>query len=159
MADSPANLPRFVQVRDLLDQVRDFHGQLAGYYHGLSDRAAMARVSLLLDYMSSHEKNLQASLAAFEEGASRQVMDTWVDGRHCEEIIATCKQTPLAPDLSVDGVTQVALDVDACLTHFYQEVATKAETESVREVFGNLISMEQSELRTLARNALLATDF
>ncbi len=159
MPRSSGNTSRYVQVRDLLKQVRDFHGQMAGYFEGLSTQAEKARVRLLLEYMSSHETNLQSSLAAFDEDASRAVLDTWVDCRHCEEIIATCEQTPIEPKLSVEGVAQVAMDVDACLLHFYEEVAKKANSESVREVFRNMISMEQAELRQLARNALSAMDF
>jgi hypothetical protein len=38
-------------------------------------------------------------------------------------------------------------------------VPVHADTESVREVFRNLVSMEQAELRRLALNALTAEDF
>jgi rubrerythrin len=142
----------------MLDQIRDFHGQLAEYYAQLSDKTEQQRVKMLLDHMSSHEQDLQSSLAAYEDGASRQVMDTWVDCSHCDEIIATCKQTPIAPETSVDGVIGVAMDVDRCLLHFYREAAEKAETESVRDVFKNFIEMEEAELRKLALNALQAAD-
>ena len=108
---------RCTQMRNTHDQVRDFDGQLADYYSQLSDKAAQQRGKMLLDHISSHERNLQSSMAAYEEGASRQVMDTWMDCRHCEEIIATCEQTPIAPDLSVDGVVNVAMDVDRCPLH------------------------------------------
>lgn len=149
---------RFTQVRNMLDQIRDFHGQLAEYYAQLSDETGQQRVKMLLDHMSGHEQDLQSSLAAYEDGASRQVMDTWVDCSQCDEIIATCKQTPIAPETSIDGVIGVAMDVDRCLLHFYREAAEKAETESVRDVFKNFIEMEEAELRKLALNALQAAD-
>ena len=142
----------------MLDQIRDFHGQLAEYYAQLSDETGQQRVKMLLDHMSGHEQDLQSSLAAYEDGASRQVMDTWVDCSQCDEIIATCKQTPIAPETSIDGVIGVAMDVDRCLLHFYREAAEKAETESVRDVFKNFIEMEEAELRKLALNALQAAD-
>jgi hypothetical protein len=131
----------------MLDQVREFHGQLAEYYDGLSDEATRQRVKMLLDYMSSHEKNLQASLAAYEEGAPQVVLDTWVDCRHCEEMIATCEQTPITPELGVDGVTKVAMDVDQCLIRFYRAVVENAESHMVREVFRSMIAMGEDELR------------
>ena len=149
---------RFTQVRNMLDQIRDFHGQLAEYYAQLSGETGQQRVKMLLDHMSGHERDLQSSLAAYEDGASRQVMDTWVDCSHCDEIIATCKETPIAPETSVDGVIGVAMDVDRCLLHFYREAAEKAETETVRDVFKNFIEMEEAELRKLALNALQAAD-
>lgn len=149
---------RYIQIRDTLDQVRVFHGHLAEYYGQLSDRAAQQRVKMLLDHISTRQRNLQLSMAAFEEGASRQVMDTWVDWSRCEEIIPTCEQTPFSPGLSVNGVVKLAMDVDRCLLHFYREVAAIAETETVREVFRNLIDMEEAELRMLAFGASQTMD-
>ena len=149
---------RFMQVRNMLDQIRDFHGQLAEYYAQLSDKTEQQRVKMLLDHMSGHEQDLQSSLAAYEDGAASQVMDTWVDCSHCDEIIATCKQTPIAPETSVEGVIGVAMDVDRCLLHFYREAADKAETETVRDVFKNFIDMEEAELRKLALSALQVAD-
>jgi len=150
---------RYTQIRNMLDQVRDFHGQLAEYYSQLSDKAVQQRVKLLLDHMSSHERNLQKGLTAYGDDASRQVMETWVACSHCEEILATCEQMPIAPKMTVDSVTRVAMDVDRCLLRFYHEVAENAESETVREVFSNLIDMEEAELRTLAFGALQTMDF
>ena len=149
---------RFTQVRNMFDQVREFHGQLAEYYDGLSDEETQQRVKMLLDYMSSHEKNLQASLSAYGEGIPQVVFDTWVDCRYCEEVLATCEQTPITPELSVDGVTKVAMDVDQCLIHFYRAVVENAEFHTVREVFRNMIAMEEDELRKQAFGIQQAKD-
>jgi hypothetical protein len=149
---------RYTQIRNVLDEARDFHGQLAEYYSQLSVNATQRRVGLLLDHMSSHERNLQQGLAAYEDDAPRQVMDTWVDLSHHEDILATCEQMPISADTSVDSVTRVAMDVDRCLQRFYRDVAGSAESETVREMFKNLIDMEEADLRRLAFGALQATD-
>jgi hypothetical protein len=149
---------RYSQVRDMLDQVRDFHGQLADYYHQTSKSTDQQRVKLLLDHMSGHESQLKKSLGRYEEDASRQIMDTWVDCRHCNETLVTCQKILISPETSVDDVIRAALDVDNCLMRFYREVAEKVDSESVREVFGNLIDMEESELRQLALGALQLAD-
>ena len=149
---------RLTQIRNMLDEVRGFHGQLAEYYGRLSDEADQQRVKMLLDYMSTHEKSLQRSLAAYEDDASRQMLDSWVACDRCEAILATCEQTPIAPEMSVDGVIRVAMDVDRCLLRFYREVAKCAESETVRDVFKNLVDMEEAELRKLALDALGARD-
>ena len=149
---------RYTQVRDMLDQVRDFHGQLAEYYHQLSDSSDQQRVKLLLDHMSNHEKQLQESLRDYEEDASEQVMNTWVDCKYCDEVLATCKRVPIASETSVDSVVKATLDIDNCLVRFYREVAEKVESETVRDVFRNLVDMEESELRQLAFSALQVRD-
>ena len=150
---------RLTQVRNTLDQVREFHGQLANYYTQLSDEAAQQRLKLLLDHLASHETHLQESMAAYEQDAPKKVMDTYVDCIYCDEILATCEQTPITPEMSIEGVIQVAMDVDTCLLRFYREVAESADSVTVREVFGNLIDAEEAELRQLALDALLASDF
>jgi len=82
----------------------------------------------------------------------------FVDCIYCDEILVTCEQTPITPTMTVDGVIRVAMDVDNCLLRFYREVATNADSETVREVFRNLIDAEEGELRKLATNALAAVD-
>ena len=150
---------RYSQVKNMLEQVRDFHGQLVQYYDRLSKEAEQQRVKMLLDHMSKHEQDLQDGLRAYEETATQNVMDTYVDCEYCNEILATCRQTPIAPETSVEGVIRVAMDVDNCLLRFFREVAEHAETERVRDVFKNLVEMEESELRKLATNALQAMDY
>ena len=150
---------RYSQVKNMLEQVRDFHGQLVQYYDRLSKEAEQQRVKMLLEHMSKHEQDLQDGLRAYEETATQNVMDTYVDCEYCNEILATCRQTPIAPETSVEGVIRVAMDVDNCLLRFFREVAEHAETERVRDVFKNLVEMEESELRKLATNALQAMDY
>ncbi len=150
---------RYSQVKNMLEQVRDFHGQLVQYYDRLSKEAEQQRVKMLLDHMSKHEKDLQEGLRAYEETATQNVMDTYIDCEYCNEILATCRQTPIAPETSIQGVVRVAMDVDNCLLRFFRAVAEQAETERVRDVFRNLVEMEESELRKLATNALQAVDY
>ena len=159
MSHIASTTDRFVQVRDLLEQAAAFHGRMSDFYHGLSEKADQVRVKLLLDYMSTHESNLRDSLEAYDEQASDGILGTWVDRDYCDGIVHACDQLPGAPPLDIDGVTRLAMKVDADLIGYYDELAHKADSESVREVFRNLVAQEQSELRRLARDALAASDF
>ena len=145
---------RISQVKDMFKQVSEFHGELADYYEHLSDSAEQERVKMLLDHLGSHERHLKESLKAYEGDTSRHVMDAFVDCVACDQILITCRQTPVTPEMSVEGVIRVAMDVDTCLQHFYREVADTADSETVREVFRNLIDQEESELRRLALDAM-----
>ena len=149
---------RYAQVSNMLEQVREFHGQLAKYYDRLSKETEQQRVKMLLDHMSRHEEDLKEGLGAYAESAEHNVMDTFVDCVYCNEILETCRQTPIAPESSVDGVIKAAMDVDNCLLRFFREVAEQAGTEKVRKVFRNLIEQEEGELRKLAMNALQVSD-
>ena len=159
MTQIASTTDRFVQVRDLLEQAAAFHGRMAGFYHGLSEKAEQVRVRLLLDYISTHETNLRDSLEAYDDEASDGIHDTRVDRDYCDRIVHACEQLPGEPPLDLDGVIRLAMKVDSDLIGYYDELAHKADTESVREVFRNLVAQEQSELRRLARQALTASDF
>ena len=159
MTETPKKSERYVQVRDLLEQAARFHGDLAGFYHRLAGEAGQERVKLLLDYMSTHETNLKDSLDVFDEEASEGVLNTWIDRDYCDRIVHACENMPQPPALDVENVIHLAMTVDDSLIRFYEDLERKTDVESVREVFRNLVSMEQTELRRLALNALTAQDF
>ena len=149
---------RFTQVRDVFREVSRLHSELADYYERLSDTADQERVKLLLNHIGSHSRRLEKSLKAYEGDTHRRVMDAFVDCVSCGDILITCRQMPVTPDMSVEGVTRLAIDVDRCLQRFYREVADKAESENVRELFRNLIDQEESELHKLALDAIAAEE-
>lgn len=154
---SPTNR-RYTQVRDILDQGRAYHRQLTLYYQQLSGEAQRQRVKLLLDHLGSHERNMQEALARYIDGAPEEVLDTWVDWRHREEILGLCEPPPTL-EMSVDKVIEAAMALDNCLLGFYKEVVESADAERVREVFRNLIEAEEMELRKLAQDSQQVWDF
>lgn len=85
-------------------------------------------------------------------------MDTWVDCKYCDEVLATCERRPIVQETSADGVIRTTMDIDGCLIRFYREVAEKVDSENIREVFKNLIDLEEGELRKLALSALQISD-
>jgi hypothetical protein len=61
----------YTQVKNMLDQIDDFRGQLVEYYERLSNDAEQQRVKMLLRHMSRHERDLQEGLRAYGETAAR----------------------------------------------------------------------------------------
>ena len=102
----PAETARYVQVGDLLEQAAEFHGRMSDFYHRLSDKVERGRVRLLLDYMSTHEKNLRDSLEDYDDEASAGILNTWVDRDYCDRIVHACEQLPGEPELDVDKLRQ-----------------------------------------------------
>ena len=149
---------RYMQIREMLDRVRDFHEELGNYYHQLSEAADRERIKLLLDHISKHKKRLHDGLAAYEKDAPQQVLNTWVDSEYCDQVLALCETTFASRETDVDGVIEAAIEIDNSLIDFYREVAEHATSERVREVFQNLIELEESDLRHLALSALQLRD-
>lgn len=145
----------FETTKDVLEHAREFHGQLSDYYAQLSEKAERERVKMLLDYLSRHEKHLEKSLEAFEQDVSEGILKTWFQFPPPKATLATCQALVLEKerDISIDGVIDLALQMDECLVQLYQEMIKSSESEQVREVFKNLLAMEKHEEVELVRNA------
>ena len=142
------------QTRDILRRAQDFHSQLSDFYHQLADDAKKTTVTMLLEYMSRHEKHLEESLAKYEESAASDILDCWF--KYVPEL-ATCKcfeGIEVGLSMSVDDVVNMAMRLDNCLVNLYREVAECANAAQVKEVFSALLEMEEQEKVKLIREAL-----
>ncbi len=145
------------RTRDVLDHVRSFHEKLADYYARLEGRSERARVCLLLEYLSGHERHLADTLMRYEEKASRGVLNTWFKFSP-EDKLRSIQETDLSADMSCDEVVAAALELDERILDFYRDMASRAENPQVRELFEDLLQMERNEERQLTRNALALGD-
>lgn len=144
----------FEQTRDVLEHVREFHQKLSVFYDGLKGTTTKERARILLDYMSRHEDYLDDCLAQYEEQVSDNVLDTFFKYEsECTGPMASAK-FEIKPDMDVDDVIAIAMHFDACLVSFYREMAQRALSEKVREVFQNLLKMEESEQLRLSKETL-----
>jgi hypothetical protein len=106
--------------------------------------------------MAAHERRLEASLAAYEQEAATEILETWFeftpDLSRCERL----ESVSLGPDMSVEDVTQAVLRFDTCLGEYYKQLAELSPLPAIGELFENLMSLEESEGREVARAALTA---
>lgn len=149
---------RFQQVRDLLDHARLFHRDLSKFYKSLASNEESERVKLLLDYLGRHEKHLEESLSAYEDDAPTQVLNSWFQFTLDESTLKTPESIQIKPHMTIADVIRMSLSLDDRLIKVYKNIAKTAEVPEVREVFENLLQMEEKEKHTLARAALNSMD-
>ena len=149
---------RFEQTRDVLEHARDFHAKLARFYHSLADEAQQERLKLLLDYISRHEQHLGESLDQFEDDATTKLLDTWIDFSQDSEILRFPADISIEPDMTVDQVIEIAMKMDECLVQLYRQLVAHTDVPEVREVFENLLALEEGEKHRIARQALGVKD-
>lgn len=144
----------FDQTKDVLEHARRFHRKLSEFYEDLKDSADRERTRALLDYLSRHEKYLDESLAAFKDGVSDHVLDSYF--RYGSEASPLSKITDfeIKFEMQVEDVLAAAMHFDACLINYYREMAQKTMSQKVREVFENLLVMEQNEQLELSKQSL-----
>ena len=149
---------RFEQGCDLLDHAKLFHRQVSEFYVDLAGHEEGKRVKLLLKHLGRQEKHLEESLAEYEDGASRQLLDSWFQFTHDESTLKMPEINEIKTDMTVADVIRIGLALDDRLIEFYKESADSAEIPEVREVFENLLEMEEEEKHTLVRAALESID-
>jgi hypothetical protein len=146
-------LHNFEQVKDVLDYGKELHAQLSVLYTSLGRQSEQARVKMLLDYLSRHERNRRQAIQRFEQDPHAGSLDVWLQYAPSPEIERMLANCVIRPDLSVDDVARIALAFDDALIAIYREAAREAEDTRARELFENLAEMEEKERQRFIRDA------
>jgi len=144
----------FDQTKDVLNHAREFHQKLSVFYEELKGSASKERTRALLNYMSRHEKYLDDCLAQFEEQVSDNVLDTYFKYASESTEMTAITEFDIKPDMDEKDVMAAAMHFDGCLIAFYKEMAERSLSEKVREIFENLLVMEQHEQIELSKKML-----
>jgi len=144
----------FNQTKDVLEQARKFHHKLSEFYEALRDSAEKERTRALLDYLSRHEQYLEDCLKEFMQEVSRNVADSYLQYGPDASTLRNIRDFKIKPSMEVEDVVAAAMHFDACLIKFYREMAEKTQNTKVREVFENLLVMEEHEQIELSKTTI-----
>ena len=143
-----------MQVRQILDQIRHDHRQLAAYYESLEDAADDENIKCLLEYMGRHESSIDRAVDDYERSSVKGTLDTWVafvPDFSLDEVLA---EGAVHLELTADEVIYRALTVDHALIEYYQSLAQMTSPAHVRELFENLVEDECAKDHEYARSIL-----
>ncbi|BBA33652.1 hypothetical conserved protein [Methylocaldum marinum] len=143
----------FEQVKDVLDYGIQLHGQLTDLYDSLNQQNDQARVKMLLEYLSRHERNREQAMQRFENGSRKGILNFWLQyspGSNVDQLLKKCS---VRPDMSVDDVIKIAMDFDNALIELYKGAAIIVDDPRAKEIFANLAEMEEQEKHRFIRDA------
>lgn len=142
-----------ISVRDVIDRAKGLHQQLAQVYQRLGDREPRERIKMLLDYMSRHERHLEAALLRFEQDARASILNHWF--KSDAGVLDLLRDPPrITPAMEPAQVVEMALHYDDALIALYERMATGSAPPAVREFFTDLLQHERKEERRLARDTV-----
>lgn len=144
----------FDQTKDVLNHARKFHRRLSEFYEDLKDSVEKERTRALLDYLSRHEAYLDETLAEFQKEVSVNVLDTFVNYKAETANVSEITDFEISEEMTVDDVVAAAMHFDSLLIKFYGDMARKTNNQKVRELFENLLVMEQHEQIELSKQTL-----
>jgi rubrerythrin len=145
---------RFETIRDVLHHAKEVHTMIASHFHELAGKTGNPRVKMLLDYLEAHEEHLGKTLGNYEANASAEILNAGFAFSSCERKLDHLKSLFTDKNISADEVIDQALTLDECIMDMYRKIATEAEEEKVREMFKNILQMEENEQRKVVKNAM-----
>lgn len=149
----------FKTVRDVLVLSQDIHSSASNLYEQLREQTQRERVDMLLKFLSKHEEELAQILAKVTADVSDKILDEWhqTELTSVAQILDGCKECH--PDISVDELVNMALRVDDSLISLYKHMASESSTDDARQLFNNLVLLEENEKMKTARAALSTNDW
>jgi hypothetical protein len=144
----------WVTIRDILNRVRSFHGELADIYSRSHRTVKDEKAKLLLRLMVEHEEQIHNSMKDYESKFSPEVLDTWIQflpAKPLDDILAGVRMTP---DMEMDDVLERALRTDRAVAKIFRQLAGTTSAGRVQEFFEGLHDMEEAKSSEYSRSTL-----
>lgn len=146
------------QVKEFVDFGKHLHAEIRAVYDRLNETADLERVRLLLDYLSRHERNLKDALARFEKGTRSGILNAWLEYSPALDVDAVVRNSLVHDGMSTDEIVDLAIRFDDTLIDLYREVSAKVNDPKVKELFLNLLALEEHEKIQTLRAAMSLQD-
>lgn len=137
---------RLKLIKDFLLYIEDCHQALADLYQRLSVEANDEKVKLLLEYMKNKEQISYLHLHQYVQQAPLSLLNTWLDNFFDQSFPLRCKELELKPELSVEDVVTLAIQLDMQLIEAMQAAANNSPTIEAEEAIASLTSKEKETL-------------
>ncbi len=149
---------RYQTVRDIIGHSKSLHQKLGEFYRSLEDKAEMERVKMLLSYLARHEQQIEESLTRYSLDASQNLWDEWFQFAPDDHVEDLVRDLTFKADGDIDEVVKLALAVDDYFIELYRKLAANASSSKVKQLFENLVAMEELEKTRTVRSALELND-
>ncbi len=137
---------RFKPIKDFLAYVEECHIALADLYLRLSREASDEKVKLLLDFMRNKEQLSYLHLHEYAQQAPTSILETWLDNVFDQSFPMKCQQMNLQPELAIDDVVALAMNLDTQLIELMQTAAYNSPTIEAELALESLSNQEEETL-------------
>ncbi|MDQ2075893.1 ATPase [Marinimicrobium sp. ABcell2] len=137
---------------DLIDWTRGLHEKLAKCLSHCASRHQDERASMLLNYLASHETEMEKMVAAFERQADPKAAHTYVYDYVPHNPITThlvCDNH--YANLDAASIRDEVFDFHEHIIRLYRTLLGKAEIREAEELVQSLLDMEEYETKRLVR--------
>lgn len=138
--------------RELIEWTRDLHANLARCMSHCATKNEEERARALLDYLATHESEMERIVNEFERQGDAKALETRVIDYLSHNPIKTHRtcDEPYAK-LDFAGISREVFDFHDQIIDLYKTLVEKAEIPEAKELLESLLTMEQNESMRLAR--------
>ena len=136
----------FKPIKDFLLYIEECHKALADLYQRLSIEATEEKVKLLLEYMKNKETTSYIKLHLYVQHAPVSLLETWLNNVFDQSFPQRCKNLELAPELAIEDVVALAIQLDMQLIEAMQTAAFNSPTVEAEVALENLTNQEEEML-------------
>lgn len=137
---------RFKPIKDFLAYVEMCHIALADLYLRLSRDASDEKVKLLLDFMRNKEQLSYLHIHQYAQQAPQSILETLLDNVFDQSFALKCQQMCVQPELAIDDVVALAINLDTQLLELIQTAAYNSPTIEAEIALENLSNHEEETL-------------
>lgn len=135
---------------DLIEWTRKLHANLAECLAHCASQHEDERARLLLDYLASHEAEMEKMVAAYERQADPKAAGTYVYDYIPHDPITThlvCDDHYAR--LDAEAISAEVFDFHEQIISLYRTLVGKAEIREVADLMHSLLDMEENETKRL----------
>ena len=138
--------------RELIDWTRDLHANLARSFSHCANKHQEERARALLDYLATHESEIERIVSEFEHQADDKALETRVYDYLSNDPVETHRTCNEAYDqMDEDGICREVFDFHDQIIGLYKSLIGKSEIPEAKELFESMLTMEENESMRLAR--------
>ena len=137
---------RLTLIKDFLLHMEECHQALADLYQRLSIEATDEKVKLLLEHMKNKEQLSYVYLHQYVQQAPLSLLDTLLDNHFDQSFSQRCKTLELKPELAIEDVVTLAIQLDMQLIEAMQAATSKSPTIEAELALEGLTSKEEETL-------------
>ena len=146
------------QVKEFVSFGKNLHAEVHKLYEKLNEREPRERVRMLLDFLSRHEQHMQEALARFEKSSRSGILEAWLEYSPGLDVDEAMRKCAMPDHPGTDDLVKIALEFDDTLVRLYREVAEKVHDQKTKELFVNLLHLEEQEKIQITRAAMSLWD-
>ena len=137
----------FKPIKEFLTYIEECHQALAQLYSRLSLEATDEKVKLLLNFMRSKEQLSYLHLHDYAQHAPASLLETWLDNVFDQSFPMKCQNMRMQPNLVIDDVVALAMNLDMQLIELMQTAAHNSPTIEAELALENLSNQEEEALQ------------